>query len=153
MSGCLVCGVDDSRGAREAVRVAATLSEQLGLPLVLLHVAQLTRSIHARGLPYGHGELHEEELREAGRVLTEVAQEYELQGLAEPLVRIGDPASHLADVAREQSAAMLVVGSRGRGALTSALLGSVSARLAAEAPCPVVVVPQKRDSSRREDAR
>ncbi len=153
MSGCLVCGVDDSRGARGAVRVAVKLSEQLGLPLVLLHVAELTRSVHARGLPYGHGELHEEELREARRVLTEVAQEYELQGRAEPLVRIGDPADHLADVAREQSAALLVVGSRGRGSLTSALLGSVSARLAAQAPCPVVVVPETDDRSGQHEPR
>jgi nucleotide-binding universal stress UspA family protein len=37
--------------------------------------------------------------------------------------------------------ALLVVGSRGRGALRAAVLGSVSGELAAGARCPVVIVP------------
>jgi nucleotide-binding universal stress UspA family protein len=37
---------------------------------------------------------------------------------------------------------MIAVGSRGRGPVRRALLGSVSARLAATAPCPVLVVPE-----------
>lgn len=143
----LVCGVDNSRGAREAVRVAAKLSDRLGLRLLLVHVAQVTGSIHPRGVPYGHGESQEEELREAGRVLAEVTQEYELDGRAEQLLEIGDPADRLAELAGQYDAALLVVGSRGRGAFRSALLGSVSARLAAKAPCPVVVVPQNLHSS------
>ena len=36
---------------------------------------------------------------------------------------------------------LIVVGSRGRGKLGRALLGSVSATLAADAPVPVLVVP------------
>jgi nucleotide-binding universal stress UspA family protein len=36
---------------------------------------------------------------------------------------------------------LMVCGSRGRGRPTSALLGSVSARLVAHGHCPVLVVP------------
>jgi nucleotide-binding universal stress UspA family protein len=39
-----------------------------------------------------------------------------------------------------QDADLLVVGNRGRGNITAALLGSTSAKVADEAPCPVVVV-------------
>jgi nucleotide-binding universal stress UspA family protein len=53
----------------------------------------------------------------------------------------GFAAERLAEVADEERAAFVVVGSRGRGAFKSALLGSVSAGVIAVAPCPVLVVP------------
>jgi nucleotide-binding universal stress UspA family protein len=132
--------------------VAVELSERLGLRLVLLHVAQVPRSIHARGIAYEHGESQAEELKDAARVLREVAEEFELEGRAERRLQLGDPVERLAEVADEQEAAMLVVGSRGRGALRSALLGSVSAGLLAKAPCPVVVVPPEMERIERDRA-
>jgi nucleotide-binding universal stress UspA family protein len=51
---------------------------------------------------------------------------------------MGDPAEVLLDAAR--GAAVLVVGSRGHGRFTQALLGSVSMRCAQHAACPVVIV-------------
>ena len=50
----------------------------------------------------------------------------------------GDPGRDL--VARSAEAALLVLGSRGHGAVHGALLGSVSAAAASGAGCPVVVV-------------
>ena len=49
----------------------------------------------------------------------------------------GDPRALLVDMAAD--VAVLVLGSRGRGAVASLLLGSVSVALAAHAPCSVVV--------------
>jgi nucleotide-binding universal stress UspA family protein len=43
-------------------------------------------------------------------------------------------------LAAAQDADLLVVGNRGRGNLAAALLGSTSAKVADNAPCPVVVV-------------
>lgn len=50
----------------------------------------------------------------------------------------GDAADQLVTASRDYD--LLVCGSRGRGRLTAALLGSVSSRLVAAARCPVVVV-------------
>jgi nucleotide-binding universal stress UspA family protein len=51
----------------------------------------------------------------------------------------GDPGRALCDVAVERGATVIVVGTRGRGGLKRAVLGSVSDHLVRNAPCPVVV--------------
>lgn len=56
-------------------------------------------------------------------------------------VGIGDPAGQLIDISAEQDAGAIVVGSRGRGRVTAAILGSVSVEVVHRARCPVVIVP------------
>jgi nucleotide-binding universal stress UspA family protein len=51
----------------------------------------------------------------------------------------GDPARALCEVADELSARAIVIGSRGRGNVARALLGSVSDHVVRNAPCPVVI--------------
>jgi nucleotide-binding universal stress UspA family protein len=55
-----------------------------------------------------------------------------------PRVIAGSPAGVLLDAA--DGADLLVVGSRGHGGFTEALLGSVSQHCVHHAPCPVVIV-------------
>jgi nucleotide-binding universal stress UspA family protein len=55
-----------------------------------------------------------------------------------PHVVEGNPAQALLDLAK--GADLVVVGSRGHGGFTGALLGSVSQHVVHHAPCPVVVV-------------
>lgn len=61
---------------------------------------------------------------------------------AEIRIELGDAASVLDRSAADERAALIVVGTHGRGRLASALVGSTSARLAALGSRPVVVVPQ-----------
>jgi nucleotide-binding universal stress UspA family protein len=58
----------------------------------------------------------------------------------EPSVAQGDPGAVLCDRATDLGADVVVVGSRGRGAIRRALLGSVSTYVVHNAPCPVLVV-------------
>lgn len=58
---------------------------------------------------------------------------------AETIVLSGDPGATLCDLAEQRSARALVMGSRGRGGLKRAFLGSVSDHVVRNAPCPVVI--------------
>jgi nucleotide-binding universal stress UspA family protein len=58
----------------------------------------------------------------------------------ETRVEAGTPGPTLCRLAAELPADMVVVGSRGRGAIRRALMGSVSTHVVNNAPCPVVVV-------------
>lgn len=54
----------------------------------------------------------------------------------------GHPANALIEHARKGGFDLLVVGRKGHGALERFLLGSVTLKLAAHAPCPLLIVPK-----------
>ncbi len=129
----IVCGIDDSPGAVEALRVASALSAHLDVRLVLAHVAG--------GWAGGADEsLTTNQARQGGNRLVErTAREYNLE--AERRVEVGEPAEALARIAAEEGATLIVVGSRRQGRRRPKLRSGLAGELAATAPCPVVVVP------------
>ncbi len=52
-----------------------------------------------------------------------------------------EPAHALVNVARRERADLLVLGARGHSSLSERLFGSLSSKVAHQAPCPVVMVP------------
>ncbi len=137
MNRSIVCGVDGTRASRWAARVAGEFARGLDRTLVLVHVAREQPTF-----PYGDPRLRELQRRDAAEAATILLERTgaEMPDVAvEPKVVFGDAAAALMTVSAD--AELLVVGSRGRGPLASAFLGSVSAHVATEAPCPVIVVP------------
>jgi nucleotide-binding universal stress UspA family protein len=53
----------------------------------------------------------------------------------------GQIADHIAEIAGAGEAQLIIAGARGRSAWKGAMLGSVTQRLLAVAPCPVLVIP------------
>lgn len=138
-TGSIVCGIDNSPLARGAARAAAALAERLRLRLVLVHA--VTAAARPTGAP-PLAELAAEVEAERGageRLLADVGRELGVD--VRTLVRPGAAAPCLAAVAREERAALVVVGSRGTGALRATFAGAVTDELVAQAPCPVMVVP------------
>jgi nucleotide-binding universal stress UspA family protein len=147
MSRSIVCGLDGSPDSQRALDVAAELSERLGSRLVLTHVSEVAHVPYAAAYPFGGAigaatVAHEADIAlEAGeRLLEQVALAAGLRD-ADRRVEVGMPAERLADVADEENAELIVVGSRGRGAFKAAFLGSVSTSLVGIARCPVLIVP------------
>jgi nucleotide-binding universal stress UspA family protein len=139
MAPCIVCGVDDSEGARKATRVADDLARKLGARLVLVHGTPIAPSV-LYGVPFDNDAFQREALAEAERLL---ATSSEMCSAPDVVVRAerGEPARALAHVIEEEDAYLLVVGTRGRGAMRSVILGSIAHEMLAVATCPVVVVP------------
>lgn len=134
----LVCGVDDSDYGRASARIARRLAEQLRLELLIVHVSEAPVLVGIGNETAAATEQLGD--RKAQYLLAAVTAEEDL-GPVERRVEFGAPAKRLAAVAEEEDAELIVVGSRGRGALRAAMLGSVSTELIAIAPCPVLVVP------------
>jgi nucleotide-binding universal stress UspA family protein len=142
VSGSIICGVDGSPESRLALRVAAQLSGQLGLRLVVAHVAPATLYAPSIGIRPLLTAPTAEELAASERLLEKISVDERLPD-AESRVLYGVPADRLADLADEENAELIVVGSRGRGAFKAAVLGSVSNDLIGVAGCPVLVVPPR----------
>ncbi|MEI3376722.1 MAG: universal stress protein [Coriobacteriales bacterium] len=81
-----------------------------------------------------HGEAQREIIRDAEQVLADAGIDYEV------VLLHGRPADEIIRYAAETEADLLVIGSRGLGALREFALGSVSHKVLTHAKCPVLVV-------------
>ena len=139
MTERIVCAVDNSEGARHALGHAVDLAEALGLGLAMVTVAS------DGPYPYGNRGALERTRRQAWLhaedLFDELRTEHGLGSEVPGVVMHGPVAERLVEVSAEPDNVMLVVGTRGRGPLKSAMLGSVSSALATSAACPVMVVP------------
>ena len=128
--GPLLAAYDGSEDSLRAARLGAALAAGLGRPLVLMHVAE-------EGKPrVGADQQLARELHEAARSCSSTAVQPVNVTVA---VEHGEPVEEIVRAAQARGASLIIVGNRGRNAVQSALLGSVSAGVVRVAPRPVVV--------------
>jgi len=142
MRGTMICGVTDAEEGRGALKMAAELSERLGLRLVLAHVAE------GIGRVDGDGDDEEDESvtmkanREgAARLVAELAAENGLGESVEHRWAVGDPGKLLGQIAAEEAADVILVGARSRGRLRRGLESRLADQLERETPLPVLIAP------------
>ncbi|MER5642753.1 universal stress protein [Kitasatospora sp. NPDC002227] len=132
MNGPIVTGFDGSPESVSAAHWAARESMRRKLPLELLQ-AWPWREPHVLGtedaVRWGRQQLARQEVELRAR----------LSGVEVSAVHIPQPPAAALEAAG-RSASMLVLGSRGLGALRGFLIGSVSQEVLAAAACPVVLV-------------
>jgi nucleotide-binding universal stress UspA family protein len=134
----VIIATDGSEPAEQAVAAGARVARTLRTKVVLVYVRP---SLGPLGEPY-----HQEKLRNQmayARVALDRAQALlGREGIeADEEILEGSAAERVVEFARARNAPLIVVGSRGHGAIAGALLGSVSSAIIHRADRPVLVVP------------
>ncbi|MEJ7784065.1 MAG: universal stress protein [Solirubrobacteraceae bacterium] len=144
MRGTMVCDVTDTDEGREALEQAVELSERLRLRLVLAHVAS---GIALNG--DGDESVSTKTNRQgAARLLERLAAEHGVAG-ADRREAVGDRAALLGQIAAEEAADLIVVGSRPRGRFRRGLESRLADELESETPVPVVIAPPRLRRTRK----
>lgn len=135
----VVVGVDGSPGSLAAIAFAAEEADRLGEDLYALYVATAPRRGVLQHIPEGAITRRTEEERVVlGESVAGLSGRYPGLRVHEVFETDASPAKVLVDAA--ENARLLVVGNRGRGAVKSLLLGSVSHSVLLNIPCPTIVV-------------
>lgn len=134
----IVLAVDGSEHSLRAADTARRIAERFGSKLVLVHAYPRTSDLR----PYDGYEKAVSSRKSGGQqVLDRVREHIGPTGveLVEDLVE--EPAAEAVLQAAEiRNAGLIVIGTRGLGALEGALFGSVSTKVTHHARCPVLVV-------------
>lgn len=136
----LLVATDGSKNALRAVRHAADLLGKMSEPgsITLISVHDDTALRHARrfvgkqAIEEYLNELSQQDLADARKMLDEAGVTYDT------LVRTGHVASEIADAGKDFD--LIVLGSKGRSALTDMVIGSVAKRVIELAKTPVLLV-------------
>lgn len=142
--------VDLSAAATQVCDVACELARLMEARVLLLHVVQpppvMVTEIYA--LDTGQTEEMLVAAESAGTdQLRDLAIRCAERGLDTRTVqRVGVPVEEI--LARADKADYIVMGSHGHGAMYDLLVGSTARGVLKKAPCPVVIVPQKRPRGR-----
>lgn len=145
----VVVGLDGSVGSREAALFAARTARRRGTRLEAVVAVEPPRSegrgvAAAAGFPLAPLSATADRTRRMAQgmlddVIHQVRREDGEAPRADVVTVIGAPAEVVVDAARDT--AELVLGHRGRGTVSSVLLGSVGMASVLHATCPVTVVP------------
>jgi nucleotide-binding universal stress UspA family protein len=135
--------IDFSACSKKALRYAVPLAKEHRAALTLLHVVPPA---------YGGGEYAgvdfarlEAALQESGeKDLAKLAVD-EVRGAVptDTLVRVGQPAREVVELARSLPADLIVISTHGRTGLRHVFLGSVAEHVVRHAPCPVLVLRER----------
>jgi nucleotide-binding universal stress UspA family protein len=141
---------DGSDGSKTALTAAAELikpADAVVLVVWMPAAVQLARAGSFLVAVPNEGEIDEQEEAIAKTIAEEGAAGARRRGYnasARTALANESVAKTIDEIAQEIDAGLVVCGQRGRGAIRSALLGSVSHALAAHAKRPVLIAPQHR---------
>ena len=132
----VVVGTDGSRFSRVAVDKAISFAQSYGGGLLVISVVDVPAELYAEA-----PKAVEDMIRKAKEYTAAVRQQAEQAGIpVETYVGEAEADEAILNLARDQAADVIVVGSHGRTGLRRLLMGSVTEKVIGSASCPVLVV-------------
>ena len=138
----LLVTTDGSENAKKALNEAKRLATALKLKIVVLNVVNDIIITPYMTMQYNTIQQSDKDLRLVGeRILLESLKEFEdFDGEIETKLERGDPADVIIQEAKDNYYDLIVMGSRGLGTFSRAMLGSVSSRVLHHVKTNVVIV-------------
>jgi len=146
----ILVAVDGSVHSLNAFEHALEIAKSQDAELLILHVIPdtMTGSLVEYGAKYGslavvqaYYHAAEKEAIEWLKPLETIARKQQVKAKSEILWELGkSPVALITGYAKKNSVDLIVMGTRGRGALKRLLLGSVASGVVNHAPCSVMVV-------------
>lgn len=143
--------IDFSGCSEKALHFAVRFAGQFGAKLVLLHVAPSYAD------PYfvtEFGPLQSDVVRASEDRLEALARDaVPAEVVAQPLVRLGRPATAIVNTARELGVDLIIISTHGYTGLKHVVFGSTAEHVVRHSPCPVMTIRAKRKKSRKPEAK
>ena len=138
----ILLATDGSEEAKLAATTAADLAQKTNSELHLITVGPDLPLYELPEHPAEFEDVLRENRREAKEMLEQQTKRIEESGgtVKETHLREGRVEEEIVEVAEELGAGLIVMGSRGHGRLSRALMGSVSDAVVRHAHCPVTIV-------------
>lgn len=144
----IVVPVDGSKNSMEAADYAAKMAEVYGAELLVVHVINIDQYLQSLGLyrlsyPESIKKKIEDSKKEAEKWFSEITKKAKTLHVGIKTSVIDTPLSTVGGIvnfAEQESADLVVIGTRGRSGISKMLLGSVASGVVTYAACPVVVV-------------
>lgn len=140
MPSKILVPVDGSANAKRALEKAVTMAKDSSSSVTAIYVMEKPPTVYVESQKVLDDAMAKYK-KEADAILDECEAHAASLGLKiEAITAQGEPAGTIVGYAEKGGFGMIVMGSRGRGKITEAVLGSVSSKVLKDAKCPVVIV-------------
>lgn len=138
----VIWATDGSEHADRAMGQAVQMAKADGGELCVVHIVEKLMSARAAGLDtYANEDQVRAKIEQQAKTIAdENGLKTSTRIVAAMSSHVGD---RIAEIAQEDGADLIVVGTRGHGAVGSLVLGSVTQRLLHSSHCPVLAVPPR----------